>query len=993
MSHLHEVEQPIVNDAYREPDRHWQVDPGKSPTLLSGRRIACYYYRPPTAQTESEAGGEFGTSVPLDLANQIRSAVKTWREAGYAGCSRITRDLLEYWNETDRARPLFFAQREAAESIIFLIEARRDLLQGIEVPPDEPGPGGSSVGHRAFRRYASKMATGTGKTTIMAMLIAWSVLNKVADRSDKRFSDTVLVVCPNVTIREQLTHQLDPNEGEYSLYRTRDLVPPHMMDQLRRGRVIVTNWHAFNPQDMNRVGGDASRVVKRGPESDAALVRRVLGDAATGKSNLLVINDEAHHAYRRGTADLDVWNGRLGSSAAPDREDADRQDHEATVWVGGLDKINKERGINFCVDLTATPFYLTGTGNDPGRPFPWIVSDFGLIDAIESGMVKIPQLPVQDTTGAEIPAYFNVWKTIVERLTAAERGGRRGSIKPEAILRYAQQPLVQLAGLWQRTFDEWRNEGRPVPPVLIVVCRDTALAQVVYEWLSTGGASPEFRNEPGREFTVRIDSRVVESLETGVARSDEELRLRHVLATVGRKEWLNGRPAAEWVNLCTRWNVRAREQAEPTLDPTLPPGSNVRCIVSVAMLTEGWDAANVTHIAGLRPFESQLLCEQVVGRGLRRTQYHDLQAEEVAQIYGVPFELIPFKARPDKPKPPQVTHHVYAVPNREHLEIRFPRVEGYAVAFKGRIHVEWDRVAPITLDPVSDFPDATRLKGLSDPRSGRLSLWGPGSSTDADLDSWRRARRLQELEFKLASEVTRRLTAGRTQPLPRQVLFPQVLAAVHRFLAEKVQPRGEKDRRDVFLEPYWTWTVETLVDAVTTVAVSGKPAEVPRYERHRGPGSTAEVDFWTSRDIRPTEHSHVSAVVSDTDRWEQSAAFYLEKSSLVRTYAKNDHLGFAISYLWHGERHDYLPDFVVRLTEHDRDLGTLILEVKGGRDERAAAKEAGAKRWVDAVNNDPSERACGRWVYRVVRNPSEVPEILGDALAELRSPGLSEAGN
>lgn len=987
MSHLHEVEQPIICDAYLEPAAHWQVEPGSPPRRMSGRRPACYYYRPPTAQTEIEAGGEFGKAVPLDLANQVRDAVRSWRAAGYEGSGGVTHDLLAHWNDPERMSRLFFCQREAAESIIFLVEARRDLLQGLLVPVDEPGPEAAAAGYSAFRRYACKMATGTGKTTVMAMMIAWSILNKVADRTDKRFSDTVLVLCPNVTIRDQLQRQLDPNAGEASIYRTRDLVPAHLMDQLRQGRVLVTNWHAFNPQDLNRVGGDSARVVKRGEESDAALIRRVLGEVA-GKSNILVINDEAHHAYRRGTvaADAEAEHDR------EEREEEERNEREATVWIGGLDKLHAERGINFCLDLSATPFYLVGTGNEPGRPFPWVISDFGLIDAIESGIVKIPQLPVQDSTGAPIPAYFNVWQTIVGQLTTSERGGRKGQIKPEAVLRHAKQPLVQLGGLWRRTFAGWQAEGRPVPPVFIVVCRDTALAKEVSTWLASGDGIPEFANEPGREYTVRIDSKVVEALETGVARNDEEARLRYVLGTVGKTDWPEGRAPEGWVALCGRWNARARENGGPMLDPAVPPGRDVRCIVSVAMLTEGWDAANVTHIAGLRPFQSQLLCEQVVGRGLRRTQYHDLQAEEVAQVYGVPFELIPFKASPKTAKPPQRTHHVCAMEARADLEMRFPRVEGYTIALKSRIRVEWDRIPVLKLDPGRDYPEITRLKGLSDPRSGRLAAWGPGKPTDANLEEWRKTRRLQMLEYELAAEICRRFTAGREPRVAAHVLFPQVLVAVTGFLREKVQPQGRADRRDLFLEPNWTRALDSLLGAIVPDETRGEVPELPVYERHRGPGSTAAVDFWTSRNVWATEKSHVSAVVADTEKWEQSAALEIETSEHIRCFVKNDHLGFAIPYSWQGERHEYVPDFLVRLSDDGRDVGTLILEVKGGRDSKADIKAAAAERWVAAVNRDRGEQSCGLWAYRMVRNPVDTKDVIFGALEELRSRALAALG-
>lgn len=615
------------------------------------------------------------------------------------------------------------------------------------------------------------------------------------------------------------------------------------------------------------------------------------------------------------------------------------------------------------------------------------MSDFGLIDAIESGIVKIPQLPVQDATGRAVPAYFNIWQWVQGQLSAGERGGRKGKVKPEAILKYAQPPLAQLAGLWQETFRQWQADivaglRPPVPPVFILVCRDTRLAEVAYQWLSGGGAVAEFANAPGHEYTVRIDSRVVEDLESGVARTEESRRLRYVLETIGRTAWPGGYPPEEWQALAARWNARAQEADEPRLDPAVPPGRDVRCIVSLAMLTEGWDASTVTHIAGLRPFGSQLLCEQVVGRGLRRTQYHDLTAEEVAVVYGVQFELIPFKARPEGPTPPPKVRHVRALAERANLEIQFPRVEGYVTALTGRVNVAWDQVAPLPLDP-QHIPDVVRQKGLADVYSGRLSVWGPGRATDADLAIWRSTKREQELEFELAEWVTRRFGGGPTTAIPVQVLFPQVLAVVRRFLREKVQPLGTTDRRDVFLSPYFGWAVESLADALVPQGSNGATPELPRYERHRDPGSTADVDFWTAKDIWPVERSHLNAVVADTEQWEQSAAFYLDTHPQVRAFVKNDRLGFAIPYLRQGERHEYVPDFLVRLQQDGRDLGTLILEVKGGRDPFATEKEAGAHRWVAAVNRDRSGRACGRWAYRMVRSPSDVPAKLAEAMAEL----------
>src|SRR5579871_272639 len=260
----YEVPEPIICSPFEEPDCHWHIVEGELPEKRPGRRPAVYYYRDPKA---TPAPGEIGTGgkpVELTLVNQIRQRVREWRAAGYPGVTRTTLELLQWWHREGREerKRQYFAQIEAAETIIFLNEARADFLQGIDVPRDEPSEEQQAQGFKAFRRYAAKMATGTGKTTVMALLAAWSILNKVNNPSDGRFSEVVLVVCPNVTIRGRL-RELDPEEGEASVYRTRDLVPPHLMPLLTQGRVLVTNWHVFEPQSM-QVGGVSARVVKAG---------------------------------------------------------------------------------------------------------------------------------------------------------------------------------------------------------------------------------------------------------------------------------------------------------------------------------------------------------------------------------------------------------------------------------------------------------------------------------------------------------------------------------------------------------------------------------------------------------------------------------------------------------------------------------------------------------------------------------------------------------
>lgn len=1028
-----EVPQPIICSPFEEPAQHWHLEEGSAPTEPTpGRRPAHYFYREPGGETDE--GAPTGVAVSLPLVNLVRDRLKDWRSAGYPGVTATTLELLNYWRRDGRGFRPFFAQLEAAETIVFLNEARRDYLQGIEVPRDEPSDKQKEeLGYKSFQRYACKMATGSGKTTVMGMLAAWSILNKVNDHANARYSDAVLVVCPNVTIRSRLA-ELDPRLGEASLYRKSDLVPPHLMPDLMRGHVLVTNWHVFEPlgtqtgevsarvskagrrevipefitigpktttargrryltkEDFNRQvsaglldvkeeeldkDGNLMRVFvsrERYVESDTALVRRILDREVGGRQNILVLNDEAHHAYRIRKEEPDPGEVDL---LGGDEDDIVEFYKEATVWIEGLDRINKLRGINFCVDLSATPYFLGRVGQDTNRPFPWVVSDFSLTDAIESGLVKIPQLAVRDTTGAEIAGYFNIWRWILPQLTPAERGGKKGSPKPEAILKWANTPISMLGGLWEQLRAEWeQSKDDPRSPVFILVCKNTAIAKVVYEWLGENkppmgvppAKIPGLLNQDGRLNTIRVDSKVVNETNTGRAKSDDVQWMRFTLDTVGKTAWPRdpqGRPI---------YPEEFEELAKKREQPFHPPGRDVRCIVSVGMLTEGWDCNTVTHIVGLRPFMSQLLCEQVVGRGLRRRTYElgadGLMTEEVAKVFGVPFQVIPFKANPAPgPKPPQRRHHVYALPARAHFAMVFPRVEGYRQAIRNRVSVDWNTVPPLWLDPAK-IPPEVEVKASLPTNTGRPSLSGPGRLESIDLNPYRSGRRLQELVFELAKDLTREYVKSGSCEAPAHVLFPQLVRLVQRYVDEKVTPIAPAERVDLFLSPYYGWAIERLVESIRPDTSQGEVPEVPRYEASRGPGSTADVDYWTSKDVREVVKSHLNYVVADTKKWEQEAAYHIDTHAVVDAFVKNAGLGFAIPYLHNGQPHDYVPDFIVRLKT--TSVIHLILETKGF-DDLAEIKAAAAERWVAAVNADGT---FGTWRYVLVRKLDQIRRVL-----------------
>ncbi len=1022
-----QVESPIQNNPYEEPTKWWRIVQGETPQLIEGRRPAAYYWRKPGgADDDSE---DVGTEITLIMVNRIRERVRQWRADGHPGASRITLELLDWWQREGRTQRLFFAQIEAATTAIFLTEARADFLQGIDVPPDRPTDRQVTEGAKALLRWACKMATGSGKTTVMGMLAAWTILNKVASGGrDARFADFVLVVCPNVTIRSRLG-ELDPARGDASLYRTRDLVPPHLMGLMGQGRVLVRNWHVFELQDDANAGGSSARVVRRGRElrekkivriaekattargtrymtldayrkaqllgllevvseargehgvpvqaevvetryveSDTKWLRRVLEEGAR-KRNIMVFNDEAHHAYR------------LGEQEAYEDDDDDGLDayyREATIWVEGLDRINRLAGIGRVFDFSATPYFLGRVGNNANRPFPWVVSDFGLMEAIESGLTKIPQFAARDLTGEPIPGYFNIWNWILPQLKASERGGRKQAAKPEAILRHAFTPLVMLGGLWQQRARELAEAGTDDrPPVFIVVCKNIKLARLVFDWLALDKPPPgvpkaglsDFLNSTDRANTIRVDNAVSSEGDDGTSKSDEDQWMRFTLDTVGRRDWSRdtmGRPL---------YPGGFAELADKLSRALHPPGRDVRAIISVGMLTEGWDCNTVTHIVGLRPFMSQLLCEQVVGRGLRRAKYEPGDdgklPEEIAQIFGVPFQVVPFKAQASAaPKPQVQTWRVHALPERAKLEIQFPRVDGFVVRANRNLTIDWRQVDAIKIDPTR-LPVAVEMKAGLPATDGSPLVGAPGRVVEVTLAEFRLHNRLQTQALRAAHELLREY-ARRTEvePAVLKPLFGRFVLLVLEFVERKALAYPPAQKSDVFLAPNYSRMQEILLEHMTVSSTEGLR---PRFEQHRPVGSTADVDYTTRKHPMPVQRSHVNVVVADS-QWERIAATVLDTHQGVQSFVKNSGLGFAIPYVLRGTSHDYLPDFVVKLKAETHHL---IVEIKGISDEQSDAKKRAAQQWCEAVSGDGS---FGKWDFLQIESRQTIPAQLAAAL-------------
>ena len=1007
---LQPVEEPIICSPYTEPDAHWYYDVRTGvPVKQPGRRDAGYWFK-------TERAGRAQLSLlteeehdDLPLVNELRYDVRRWRDAGWPSVSQTTRRLLRHWSREDRSRRLFFCQLEAAETLIYLREllARgrkprwtpklavgefEQLCQGRNPRPEtwtakvaQP-PKLADVPHQAdlrpIHRYACKMATGSGKTVVMAMLMAWAFCNRGVTPGDPRFPRRVLVVCPNLTIKERLRVLRPAAPGNY--FEEFDLVPSALRPELAKGKVLVTNWHRLSPEsEVIKVG--TVNVGRIGEETPEAFARNRLGDLWDDEP-LLVLNDEGHHAYRPAAVESAE---RLTAREREERE-------AATVWVNGLDRINAACGIDFCVDLSATPFYIQGSGYPEGSPFPWIVSDFSLVDAIECGITKIPRLPASDNTGRPDPKYFKLWEHVTRDLKSGERlsGGRP---KPEVVYRKAQDALLTLAGEWRERFDDVQaaapGQDR-TPPVMIVVCDNTDIATHFHRMISgedvadmespdaeqstNGGAAsgrkarrrpaksygsgldgfPELWNQPDEEVTLRIDSKLLEAAESGDpagTRKDAAEELRRVVATIGRPG---------------------------------EPGAHIRCVVSVNMLSEGWDANNVTHILGLRAFHSQLLCEQVVGRGLRRMDYTPdpetgLLTAEYVDIFGVPFSVIPFKGREPGTRTPsdeRPKHEVLALPERAAFEIRFPVVEGYVVALK-RNRVVCDIKA---VERTAIRPDATPTAAFLRPQVG-YQIGHPGEYggfgfETVNREQYYQSNHPQTITFEIARDVVRQLAAsaengsGRAS---RGTLFPQVLRIVQAYVSERVDLNGAHPC-EIGLQIYAQRIAGILAAAIRPDDSQDEPPLLPRLNRYQPIGSTARVHFKTVRPVQAATASHLNYVACDTDSWEQAAKFQLDQlaaGGAVECYARNDHLEFSIPYELFGEPHAYEPDFIVRLSNGVH----VVLEIKGQSREDTAAKHQAARRWVAAVNQ---WGRLGEWDFLVCWDPQQLGSRLTAILDE-----------
>jgi type III restriction enzyme len=915
----------IINSPYLVPARQWVPGRDGQLTLVDGRRPAGYEIIDLRSNTKRVE--------PLDLVNRIRERVDEWRAAAWPGVTSVTRALLEHWHErTARQYPFYFCQLEAAETLIWWVEAPAEYKQGIHVP----GDGG------LWERLCCKMATGSGKTTVMAMIITWQVLNAMTfPKRNKDFSRAIFIVAPGLTVKDRL-RVLYTGEPD-NFYDAFGLCPSEALRQkLNQAEILIDNWHALMPlKEPDR------SVVKKGAESDEAFTRRVLGKLAACR-DIVVINDEAHHAYR------------IPPEARVKKSD-DFDPDEATRWIEGLDRLHGTRRIQRCFDLSATPFVPTGRANTEQGLFGWIISDFGLNDAIEAGLVKTPRVVVRDDALPDSQSLRSKLYHIYRDDSVAQDLNRRGAQPHEPLPKLVQDAYTLLGADWRDTLRQWREGGHPSPPVMLTVCNRTETAARIEHYFAKGDAFWTELHAPDR--TLRVDSKVLEKAEIGESAGsdkDYEDRLQAIVEAAGipedRKARCRGLKKEELL----------RELVD-TVGKRGRAGQDLQNVISVAMLSEGWDAKNVTHIMGLRAFTSQLLCEQVIGRGLRRVSYDTdedgLFRPEYVNVFGVPLSI--FQDVGDggeAPPPPKPSTQIESLPERNALEIRWPNVLRIETVVQPVLGVDWDRVEPLTLDPA-----ATPISADIAPAVGGATDLSRAHTISLELLP--EEFRLQRLTFKAARKAFEGLSASFSGN--REYLVFQLIRLVEQFFESDrlVIPslyHQEPVRKRILLALNIDQIVEHLLRHVREQNLERIE---PVFDEERPIGSTRDMRTWyTTKPCHPTTKSQVSHVVADST-WEQYAANVLETSPLVDSYVKNDHLGFQVYYLWNGARRRYIPDFLIRLTNGK----TLVLEIKGEDSDQNRAKRSALDVWVKGVN---AKGGFGAWCWDVIFDPVRMEDVL-----------------
>lgn len=1014
-------EKPVINSPYEYPVRHWELDNQGQPTqrILEKRRRAEFITPIPKPRKRKKAvdqsqlifdeGKGLSTAEqqydPTSIINELRHQVELWRSLTNPNDWRVTPEtarLIQHWRhyKFNNIRP-FFCQVEAVETAIWLTEVApkigktgKNFLEHITNSNNDANP--------ELLRIALKMATGSGKTTVMAMIIAWQTINAVRRPTSRNFTRGFLIVTPGITIKDRL-RVLHPNDPD-SYYASRELIPQDMLPDIERAKIVITNYHSFKLRERIELSkGGRSLLQGNGEalntlETEGQMIQRVM-PGLMGMKNILVLNDEGHHCYREKPG----GDGE-GDLKGDERKEAEKNNEAARLWISGLEIINRKLGILNTFDLSATPFFLRGSGYAEGTLFPWTMSDFSLMDAIECGIVKLPRVPVADNIpGNDMPKFRNLWEHIGRKMPKKGRGKSK-KLDPLSIPVELQTALEALYGHYEKTYKLWKEGGLRVPPCFIVVCNNTSTSKLIYDYISgfymesedgssklVNGRLELFRNfsehgDPiGQPRTMLIDS---EQLESGDALDKNFREIASDAIDRFRREIIErtgDRKQAESIS-----DQDLLREVSNTVGKIDRLGESIRCVVSVSMLTEGWDASNVTHILGVRAFGTQLLCEQVIGRALRRQSY-DLNEEglfnvEYADILGIPFD---FTAKPviAPPQPPRETIHVKAMhPERDYLEIRFPRVEGYRIELpEEHLEPEFNADSILELTPELVGPSITKNAGII------------GEDVDLNL------KHLEDMRpSSLLFHIAKRLLYNKWRDPgdePKLHLFGQLKRITRMWLDKYLVCKGGTYPAQLMYQELCDIACERITAGITRSLVGDSPIRAV-LDAYNPTGSTIHVNFNTSKKDRwetDARKCHVNWVILDSD-WEAEFCRVAESHPQVKAYVKNHNLGLEIPYRYGSEQRKYIPDFIVLVDDGkgEDDLLHLIVEIKGYRREDAKEKKATMETyWIPGVNN---QKQYGRWafaeftdIYAMEADFKEKVEAEFNRIIEAQSKDIKEA--
>ncbi|MET4162815.1 type III restriction enzyme [Marinobacterium sp. MBR-111] len=1019
-------EKPILNSPYEYPSRHWELDESGQPVKEVNRRRSASYITPvpkakrqkaPKAQEALNFGADVNSDAsydPMPFINDLRKEIDAWRllPEGKWGVTAETARLLKHWrgDHFSGIRP-FFCQVEAAEVAIWLTEvAPRSSVRGkYFLDHLQNANEGSNPG---LLRLALKLATGAGKTTVMALLIIWQTINAVRYPKSTRFTKGFLLIAPGITIRDRLRVLL-PNDPE-NYYDTRDLVPKEFLREIQQARVVITNYHAFKLKEKIELSkGNREFLQGRGEElqtreTEGQMLNRVL-KPLMGMKHIMVINDEAHHCYRERPA----TENEEGELKGDDKSEAKENNEAARLWISGIEAATRHFKNLRIIDLSATPFFLRGSGYSEGTLFPWTMSDFSLMDAIECGIVKLPRVPVADNLpDGELPKYRELWEHIRTKMPKKGRG-KSGALDPQKLPTLLNGALDALYGHYKATYDIWTKANIPVPPCFIVVCNNTTTSKLVYDYISgyerkntdgdidvVPGKLELFRNydENGNAFarprTLLIDSGQLESGEgldptfRKAASKEIELFRREILERTGDQKQADNISEADLLR-----------EVMNTVGQKGKLGESIRCVVSVSMLTEGWDANTVTHVLGVRAFGTQLLCEQVMGRALRRQSYQlneDGKFDaEYADVLGIPFDFAsqPITADPKPPKP--VTRIKAVSPDRDALTIQFPRVDGYRIDIpEAGLKAEYNDDHKLKLTPELVGPSLVEQAGIV------------GETAELSVKHLKEVRS-STLNFDLAAKLVRKLAKPGEQP--PSSLFQTARRLVKQWLRECLTCVGDTYPAQLLYPELTDLACERIMAGIVYTGLQQQRSVLAVTDPYNPIGSTAHLAFNTSKDDlweTAADKCHINYVVLDSS-WEAELCRVVERHDKVKSYVKNHNLGFEVPYEMGGHKRTYVPDFILKIDDGKTlqkqdstgelievpDYLNLIVEVKGYRGEDAKQKKLTMDSyWIPGINQ---LNKYGRWAFVELTDlfamQDDFEQKLSEALSSAIDQGIQQA--